>query len=143
MTTPKSATYQSEPFEEKKQTLVLNPLLTETRSFSASTLPGIQLTVYFLPEYRQQRRRKILPRERRHPPCLSSVSQCGSTADDTAVSLDQRPHEHCGRTRLVLAPRSLSADWFDTAVNHASAREPGSPVAPYVRRTVVLLTSIF
>lgn len=110
MTTPKSPTYQPEPFEEKN-----------TRFKSSSNRDTVLLSFYstwdsahgvFPARISTQQRRKILPRERRHPPCLSSVSQCGSTADDTAVSLDQRPHEHCGCTGLVPASRSLSADWL-------------------------------
>ena len=62
--------------------------------------------------WRRRQKKKILPQKERHPPCLSSVSQCGSTADDTAVSLDQRPHQHCGRARLVRVLPSLSADWL-------------------------------
>lgn len=87
--------------------------------------------------------RKILPQKQRHPPCLSSVSQCGSTADDTAVSLDQRPHQHCGHARLVRALRSLSADWLTRL---SITRLPGNQDHLLLRLSVTpssLLTSIF
>lgn len=99
----------------------------------------IQLTVYFRLVCRQQRS-KILPQKRRHPPCLSSMSQCGSTADATAVSLDQRPHEHCGSMWLVYLLRSLQAYWLTRLSITRLAREPGSPVAPSVRHTTQFLT---
>lgn len=86
---------------------------------------------------------KSFSQEQRHPPRLSSASQCGSTTDGTTVSLHQRPHERGERMRLVRVLHFLSADWL---ARLSIARLPGNLnhlLAPSVCHTILLLTSLF
>lgn len=68
-------------------------------------------------------RHKILPQGQIHPPRLSTASQCGSTADDTAVN-PVDAHAKTSRMRLVRGLQFLSYDWLTRL---SVTRLPGNP----------------
>lgn len=66
--------------------------------------------------------------ERGDPARLSSASQCGSAADDTAVSPHERPTQTLPTHAIGAFALPSVSQLAGTAVNHASAPELESPV---------------
>lgn len=66
--------------------------------------------------------------ERGDPARLSSAPQCGSAADDTAVSRRERPAPALPTRAIGAFVQPPGSQLAGTAVNHASAPELESPV---------------
>ncbi len=112
-----------------RENIQSNPLWAQTRS---SPSLEIQTHAVFPPRVSAETTENP---SRRHGDTLPVCPRRPSVDLPLLTLLSVRinaPHERCGRMRLAHTPGSLSPDWLNTAVNHASAREPGSPVAPSV-----------